>query len=176
MHDPSFSDIDLIVYGFSNAVRVRSFLQNQKNSERLLLRSLFGEAKEKWIAERLLSSCLTRENATDLLSRKWNIGLFGETVFSIHSVKTEDEVRERYGEERYTPLGVVDATTRVRNSNDSIFMPAIYEVEPKTLGTRPSYVIDRVVSFEGLYSDVVRQGEEMLCRGKLERVESSRGV
>jgi hypothetical protein len=92
IHDPTFSDIDLVVYGFNNAVRVRSFMQNLKGSFGTV-RRLTGEPQEKWIAERLKSTLLTRQDSTELLARKWNIGLFDGTEFSIHAVHRERSSR-----------------------------------------------------------------------------------
>ena len=177
IHDPAFSDIDLVVYGFNNAVRVRSFLQNLKESSSNAVRRLTGASQEKWIAERLVSTPLTWQNAIDLLARKWNIGLFDGTDFSIHAVHIEEEVHEHYGDERYVPLGIVDATAKISDDDESLFMPAVYRVESAHLkGSFSSCTVDRIVSFEGLYADIAKQGETISCRGKLERVESSSGI
>jgi len=177
IHDPSFSDIDLIVYGFNNAVRLRTCLQRLKQFSSGTVQRLSGASEEKWIAERLNSTPLTRQSVIDLLARKWNIGLFDGTEFSVHAVHTEIEVRGRYGDERYVSLGIVDATAKVEDSKESLFMPAIYRVEEVEIkGNFQTYAVDQIVSFEGLYADVASQGETVSCKGKLERVESSSGI
>lgn len=177
IHVPAFSDIDLVVYGFNNALRVRTLLQNLRESSSGTVRRLTGASREKWITERVRSTPLTRENAIALLARKWNIGLFEGTEFSVHAVHTESEVSERYGDERYVPVGIVNATARVAESSESLFMPAVYRIESvKLKGSFSAYTVDRIVSFEGLYADTAAQGETVSCRGKLERVESSSGL
>ena len=177
IHDPAFSDIDLVVYGFDNAFRVRRYLQNRKESSAGEVRRLTRASQEKWVSERLRSTPLTRENAIALLARKWNIGLFEGTEFSIHAVHTEAEVRERYGDEHYLPIGIVDATAKIADSSESLFMPAVYLVESTRLkGNLSGYRVDQIVSFEGLYADIAGKGETVLCRGKLEKVESASGV
>jgi len=177
IHDPAFSDIDLVVYGFENAVRVRALLRKLRSSSSGPIRSLAGASREKWIGERLKSTPLMRRDVIALFARKWNIGSFEETEFSVHAVHTEIEIRQHYGDERYVPLGIVDATAEVAPSNESMFMPAVFEVESVDLKGSPLIsTVYRIVSYEGLYADVAGEGETVSCRGKLERCESSSGV
>jgi hypothetical protein len=177
MHDPSFSDIDLVVYGFNNAIRIKGTLQSLKSSSSGPIRKLEGTSRDKWIAERIKSTPLTRRDVMALFTRKWNIGLFEGTDFSVHAVHTEDEAHEHYGDERYTPLGIVEATAKIVAGSESLFMPAVYQVESVNLkGSDAVSTVDRIVSYEGLYADIAVEGERVSCRGKLERVESSSGM
>lgn len=177
IHDPTFSDIDLVVYGFDNAVRVRALLHKLRISSSGPIRRLAGASREKWIGERLKSTPLMRRDVIALFARKWNIGSFEETEFSVHAVHTEIEIHKHYGDERYLPLGIVDATAKVAPSNESMFMPAVFEVESVDLkGSHRISTVDRIVSYEGLYADVAVEGETVSCRGKVERSESSSGV
>jgi len=177
IHDPAFSDIDLVVYGFNNVLRVKTTLQRLKDSSSGEIRRLTGASQEKWVSERLKSTPLTRRDIIALLKRKWNIGLFDETDFSIHAVHVETEISDRYGDERYVPLEIVDATTIVMDAKESLFMPAIYRVTSTSLkGAFSNCAVNRIVSFEGLYSDIAEESETISCRGKLERVESSTGL
>ena len=177
IHDPTFSDIDLVVYGFSNALRVKTFLRTLEDFPPREIRKLTGASREKWIAERLKSTPLMRRDVAALFARKWNIGSFEGTEFSVHAVHTEVEVRGHYGDERYTPLGIIDATASIAGGKESMFMPAAYEVEYPDVKDSPEVsTLDRIVSYEGLYADVVKEGEAVSCRGKLERVESSSGI
>jgi len=173
IHDPAFSDIDLVVYGFDNALRVRNFLSEPSEA----VGRLGGGSLERWITERVNSTPLTRQNAIDLLARKWNIGLFDDTEFSVHAVHTEVEISKRYGDDRYVSLGIVDATAKVIDTKESMFMPSVYGIESVDLeGKFHAYTVNRIVSFEGLYADIAKEGDQVSCRGKLERVESSSGI
>jgi predicted nucleotidyltransferase len=175
IHDPTFSDIDLVVYGFNNALRVKTFLRKLEDSPSREIRKLTGASREKWIAERLKSTPLTRRDVIALFARKWNIGSFEGTEFSVHAVHTE--VRGHYGDERYTPLGIIDATAKIAGDKESMFMPAVFQVEYPDVKDSPAVsMLDRIVSYEGLYADVAVEGETLSCRGKLERVESSSGL
>jgi predicted nucleotidyltransferase len=177
IHDPAFSDIDLVVYGFDNALHVKTILQMMKDSSSAAIRRLAGAYQKKWIAERLKSTPLTRRDIVALFERKWNIGQFCETAFSIHAVHLESEISDRYGDERYVPLGIVDTTGIVVDATESLFMPAVYRVASTRLeGVFSGLAIGKIVSYEGLYSDIARKGEMISCRGKLERVESPSGL
>jgi len=177
IHDPAFSDIDLVVYGYDNALRVKRAFKALMDSSSCAIRRLAGASQEEWISERLKSTTLARHDALALLARKWNIGTFEETGFSVHPVHTEIEIRERYGDEMYTPLEIVDATAKIAISDESLFMPAIYHVESVNLGgKRAVYAVDRIVSYDSLYADIAAEGETVSCRGKLERISSSSGI
>jgi predicted nucleotidyltransferase len=177
IHNPTFSDIDLVVYGLNNALRVKTFLHKLEDSSSCEIRRLAGASREKWIAERLRSTPLTRGDAAALLARKWNIGSFEGTEFSIHAVHAEMEVHGHYGDERYKPLGIIDATARIAGVKESMFMPAVFQIEHADVkGSDAVAGLDRIVSYEGLYADVAVEGEMVSCRGKLERVESSSGI
>jgi len=177
IHSPTFSDIDLVVYGLDNALRVKSFLQSIGKSSSDQIRRLTGISKERWIAERIASTPLTRQDALNLLARKWNLGSFDGTEFSVHAVHTEPEVRECYGDEYYASLGMVEGTARVTDDLEALFMPAVYKVGPSDLSgvvTRPK--VDQIVSYEGLYADIAKQGETVVCKGKVEKVEGTSGI
>jgi len=49
IHDPAFSDIDLVVYGFSNAIRIKGTLQSLESSSSGPIRKLEGTSRDKWI-------------------------------------------------------------------------------------------------------------------------------
>jgi len=177
IHNTAFSDIDLVVYGYNHALRVKTAIKELGDSPSDAIRRLAGASREKWIVERLKSTPLARRNVVTLLARKWNTGSFDGTEFSIHPVHTEAEIRQHYGDEQYTPLGIVDATARIVVSNESLFMPAVYQVERVDLRySHANPTVDRIVSYEGLYADIASEGETVSCRGKLERIKSSSGI
>lgn len=177
IHDPTFSDIDLVVYGLSNALRVKAFLRKLEDSPSRELRKLTGASREKWIAERLKSTPLRRRDVIALFARKWNIGSFEGTEFSVHAVHTETEVHGQYGDEQCKPLGIIDATARIAGAEESMFMPAVFRIEHVDVKSSHAVAgLNRIVSYEGLYADVAVEGEMVSCRGKLERVESSSGI
>lgn len=169
LHNLKFSDVDLVVYGRAEGFAVKEALRA------LLARG--GEVKrfprgyvERWHRSRRRLYPLTLKETLRLFERVWNRGEFSGTPFSIHPVKVEEE---RYGEEFYSPIGMVEAEGEVVDSSDSIFMPAKYKVSfPPVEFKGEEYEVEEVVSYEGLYSGVAEPGERISVRGKLEEVRS----
>jgi hypothetical protein len=171
IHRPEFSDIDLTVYGFKNSLAVKRALTEAYFSPSFAVRRLEGEALKAWCEGKARSYPLTVGEASRIHQRKWNIGLFEDTPFSIHPVKLEQEVEEAYGESVYHPIAPVTVRAVVRDNTDAVFLPSVYRVQEVTIIEGPQVPdIREVVSYEGLYSDLAEVGEPIMARGKLERV------
>ncbi|HER54547.1 MAG TPA: hypothetical protein ENO13_01455 [Candidatus Bathyarchaeota archaeon] len=107
----------------------------------------------------------------NLYNRKWNLGFFENTYVSIHPVKTENEIKEKYGTKTYEPIGQVTLTAVVCDSVDSLFLPAVYKIKDVTLLENKQLVdVSEVVTYEGLYSSLAENGEKIQVKGKLEKV------
>ena len=169
IHQLTFSDIDMIVYGVKDSWALKKVLTEKDGSG--AMKRLEGKALEKWGVKKSMEYPLTANEAVKLYERKWNLGSFENTWVSIHPVKLESEVTEKYAEKRYTPCGQVTIEAFVSNNVDSIFLPATYQIEEvEFLDNRPSVNVTEVVTYEGLYSSVAENGEKIRVKGKLERV------
>jgi len=165
-----FSDIDLLVYGRNQSLRVKGALLRlfKDNGD---IQRLRGTVLEEFIRERISLNNLNRHEAMKLYQRKWNRGEAYGTGFSVHPVKIESEVSERYGSQRYRSVGLTEVMATVRDTNDSMFMPAKYAVDNvKWLRGKQTKNVKEIVSYEGLYADIAREGETIRVRGKLEEV------
>jgi predicted nucleotidyltransferase len=119
---------------------------------------------------------LSLKEARNLYARIWNKAVFGNTVFSIHPIKIEEEVTEQFGEELYKTLGVLEVRARVVDASDSCFLPATYfATDVQFESTDQFNNIDRGVTYEGLYPDIASEGDEIFVRGKLEEVFDASG-
>ena len=118
---------------------------------------------------------MTYNEAAKILERRWNRGVYEETFFSIHPVKTEDEIDENYGDRIFKPKGMVKIEAIVSDSSDSEFLPAIYKVKDvRVLEGEKVSDINEVVSYEGLYGGLAKEGERILAYGKMEHVTDRR--
>ena len=165
-----FSDIDLLVYGRNQSLGVKGALLRlfEDNGD---IQRLRGRALEEFVLERISLNNLTRHEAMELYQRKWNRGEAYGTVFSVHPVKIESEVSERYGSQRYRSVGLTEVMATVRDATDSMFMPATYAVDDvKWLRGKQTENVKEIVSYEGLYADIAREGEKIRAKGKLEEV------
>jgi len=171
IHRVEFSDIDLTIYGRPSSLALRDALihifQNKQSSIRR-----FSAKKLSQISEtEARVHHLTPFEARRIYERKWNRGEFQDTFFSIHPVKTECEVSEKYGDRTYLPSGMVTVKAEISDSSEAFFMPATYGVRGvKMLEGSVAKNIREIVSYEGLFADIASEGEEVICRGKLEQV------
>jgi len=169
IHNPSFSDIDLIVYGRINVLQVKeaiSFLFGKSLANRLSEPSL-----EEWAFEKSKLYPLSPGEAKEIARRKWDRGVYQGTFFSVHAVKLEEEVEEKYGERIYEPEGLATIHARVADVKDAYFLPATYRVDDVTVveGRNVDNVLE-ITTYDGLYSDLYEVGEKIVARGKLELV------
>ena len=171
IHRTEFSDIDLTICGRPSSLALRDALihifQNKQSSIRR-----FSAKKLSQISEtEARVHHLTPFEARRIYERKWNRGEFQDTFFSIHPVKTECEVSEKYGDRTYLPSGMVTVKAEISDSSEAFFMPATYGVRGvKMLEGSVAKNIREIVSYEGLFADIASEGEEVICRGKLEQV------
>jgi hypothetical protein len=166
----SFSDIDLTVYGREESRRVKEALLSLYVTNGGLQR-FSGRVLSTWCREQSFVHPLTIQEARELYARTWNKAVFRNVIFSIHPIKAEEEVTERFGEELYKPHGLIKARARIVDPSDSCFLPAIYIVsDVRSEGISQLNAVERVVSYEGLYGDIARSGDEIMVKGKLEEV------
>ncbi|MEM1514777.1 MAG: hypothetical protein QXH24_01805 [Candidatus Bathyarchaeia archaeon] len=174
IHQP-FSDIDLTIYGMKNTKVIKETLKQIYIETKTDISALKGAKAEEWCIDKSRLHSLTYEEAKKILDRKWNIGVFQGTYFSIHPVKLEDEVSERYGDRVFRSEGMVRTIAEVVDDSEADFMPAKYIVEDvKILKGKNVGDIREVVSYEGLYSGVANAGETIMAYGKLEVVVNRR--
>jgi len=171
IHRPTVSDIDLTVLGRENASKVKRTLLNLYTRADSPLKKFSDRALKDWCESKTELYPLTLREAEALYERIWNRGVFGEVNFSLHPVRLDREVTERYGSKRYTPLGLVEVEATIRGTAEAIFLPATYQVGEVDVrrGVKVEG-IGEVVSFEGLYGDIFQQGERVSARGMLEEV------
>jgi len=171
IHNPEISDIDLVVYGTSEAERAREVLV-EASGEGGLVRKLPREYVEEWCARRARQLGLEPEYVRRIAERRWNYGMLSSgRYFSVHPVRREDEIEERYGERVYRKVGVVEGEATVADSSESMFLPAVYKLENVEVSSGPEAEdILELVSYEGLFSGIASEGERVKFRGKLERV------
>lgn len=170
IHNVRFSDIDLTVYGRYHSQRVKETLLKLYRQKRIL-RRFEGRSLAKWCREQMSAHHLTMKESKDLYSRKWNKGMFKDTVFSIHPIRTDRNTREQYGDEIYVPRGLVQGTARIVDSKDSFFLPAIYVVDRVALDQmKGKGKVEKIVSYEALYADIATKHDLVKVRGTLEDV------
>jgi len=170
IHQPTFSDLDIIVYGIKNSWVLKKALTENRTSE-MPMKRLEGKALKDWSIKKAEQYPLTAKEALKLYERKWNLGLFEDRWVSIHPVKVESEVTEEYGENTYIPCDQVSIKAIVSDNIDSLFLPATYQIKNvRFLDGALTVNVTEVVSYESLYASIIEKGETIQAKGKLERV------
>ncbi|MHA1431266.1 MAG: hypothetical protein ACTSRV_12865 [Candidatus Freyarchaeota archaeon] len=174
IHNPEFSDIDLTVYGKENALATKDAVLNLKKEK--VLGSFQGKEAEEWIKRKEGTFQLNIEQAKLLLERKWNIGFYEGTRFSIHPIKEDQEIKEKYGHEKYRSKGLILIEARVESADEALYLPCKYKVKDvKILEGEEAENITEVVSYEGIFCHFAEKGEKIRVGGKLEEVTPKSG-
>ena len=170
IHNPSFSDVDLTVYGRVNASKIRNALVELKEDGSI--RWLSGVEFDRWVYDKARQYRLDLKDAWEICRRVWSRGFYGDTEFSVHPVKTEEDSSERYGDIVYRPLsGLAKIKATIVDVEDSYFMPAFYIVsDVDFLRGSPVEDLTEIVTYEGFYAGIFNEGEVVEAVGKLESV------
>jgi len=168
-HSPEFSDIDLTVYGGAAAQSLKEALVETRRNQGVI--QPFNNSKKRlWSESRSGRFPLSPGELTEFAERRWNYGVFSDTYFSIHPVRTDGEITEEYGDNVYIQIGEVTGTATVSDNSESVFLPAVYKiVDPDLTGL--SAEVTEIVSFEGIFCDMFENGERIEFRGILEQVD-----
>jgi predicted nucleotidyltransferase len=171
IHQPEFSDMDITVYGLKNSLAVKSALIENYALSSSSVKRLEGKVLRAWCARKAQRYPMTPDEALKIYERKWNLGIFEGTLFSVHPVKLEREVAEEYGEKTYYPVGHATIRAVVHINTDYLFLPSVYRIVEAKIVEGPHVTdIVEVVSYESLYDSLAEVGESIEVRGKLERV------
>ncbi|MEM2211385.1 MAG: hypothetical protein QXW83_01890 [Nitrososphaerales archaeon] len=170
IHHPILSDIDIIVYGYKNALKVKEAIIQLYNEDRLIHR-LSSKRLEEWCKDKASTYPLTINEAKGIYNRKWNYGIFEDYNFSIHPVKLNNEIFEEYGDTLYIPKGMIQIEGEISDTSQSLFLPHTYHV--KNISIKEGLKVNdikEVSSYESLYGDIMKLGERFIAYGKLEKV------
>jgi hypothetical protein len=169
-HEPSTSDIDLVIYGRKNSQVIKEALISLYNNKATSIRRLYGKQLKAWYGEVLQRCHLSIEDLKTIHLKKWNIGLFKDRKFSIHSVKLDEEIVERYEDKKFVPSGYATIKAVISDACDAFFYPSKYKVEKVEVLEGKSLNILEIESYDGLYTGLFNVGEKVIAKGKVEKV------
>lgn len=170
IHDPGFSDIDLIVYGRPSVDLLRAALTaGAIPGVRPLDESFLGG----WRGEITDHHGLTRPQIDWLVARRWNFVSYGpeRRYLSFHPVRSDGEIQERYGDHYYRDAGVCCLQATVCDAHDAIYLPAVYGIEQVQILEGAQVPIDQIYCYEGLFGQAADAGQVIEARGKLEQID-----
>ncbi len=165
-HNPSFSDIDLTVYGREASTRVIEAL-NQLKLEAEQVKPVTTQEKTKWVQNRAKRFSLSMDDLAKMADKRWNYGYIDGTYFSVHPTRTDEEIAENYGDNTYHRIKMVEGTAVISENRESIYLPAIYRVKEASIN---DVKVSQLVSFEGLYGSLFEIGDTVEFKGVLEEI------
>ena len=169
IHDPSFSDIDIMVYGREAVNQLQTAITGNHIAGVSPLDESFLGGWRREIAEH---HSLSDQEVHWLAARRWNFRYYGQGRYlSLHPVRTDAEIREVYGDHFYRDAGVVKLRAIISDAADSIFLPAVYGIEQVKVLEGPAVEVREICSYEGLFSQAADVGQEIEAQGKLERLD-----
>lgn len=170
IHDPSFSDIDLIVFGRENARKLREVMTRKDLPGVSPLDDVYVD---EWCQGVISHFGLTYRQARWLISRRWNFVYFGQGrhIVSLHPTRSDEEIEENYGDHRYRDAGRARIEATIASSVDAIFLPAVYGVEKVRIVSGPKVMVTEICAYEGLFGQIGDVGQKVEAEGKLEQVD-----
>jgi predicted nucleotidyltransferase len=131
IHRLEISDLDVTVYGYKNSLAVKRALIDAYAIKESGTTRFEGPILAAWCKNKTHAHSLTYEEASQIYKRKWNIGTFEGTRFSVHPVKTEEEITEEYADKVYEGIGNAVVGAVVHQNVDSMFLPAVYQIRAR---------------------------------------------
>ncbi len=168
LYDPAVSDIDFVIYGLKNHKKAMDTFGEIKDKNDL--KSISDEYWMRLYEKRIKDSSLSYEEFQWYEKRKNNRGVIDGTLFDILATRDWNEIKGKYGEEKYEPLGNAMIECKVSDALGAFDNPAVYKVEDVTILEGLTVPITEVASFTHTYSGQAKYGEEIIVKGKLEKV------
>jgi len=170
------SDIDPIVYGKSNCVKVYEMLKLLTNESRSAIKAYsLGELRDLY-SFRSRDTQTSFDDFVETERRKVLQGKFLQHDYFIRCVRDWKEIEEYYGEAVYHKIGYARIKAIVSDCSEAIFTPCRYVVENvRLLEGKSGEDVAEVVSFRGRFCEQARTGETVVAQGKVEEVKKKNG-
>jgi len=168
LYDLAVSDLDFVIYGLKNHKKAMETFGEIKDKSDLM--SISDEYWIKLYEKRIKDSSLSYEEFQWYEKRKNNRGLIDGTLFDILATRDWSEIKGKYGEERYEFIGNATIQCRVKDAIASFDNPAVYKIEDINFLEGQEVNITEIASFTHTYSGQAKDGEEIIAKGKLEKV------
>ncbi len=177
-HHPKYSDIDLIIYGERNLVKLRETLGELYESGFSRLTNEFETDQtirgKDWRFKNLSPDEYLWHQRRKLIYALFEDSKTGRTIKTeFEPVKDWKEIDNEYDSKtRLVPRGWTRMLAKVTEDNDAPFIPSIYNIEPLEIleGQREASEAKRVFSYVEEFRMQAKKGETVDVRGNLEEV------
>jgi len=170
LFDPMVSDIDFVVYGLDNHRRAINAFSEIKYDENSPLKAIKESFWIKLYKKRVKDDSLSYEEFRWYEERKNNRGIINGTLFDILATRDWNEIKGKFGEETYEPIGTVEIEATVSNALAAFDNPAVYQVEDVKILEGLKIPPSEVASYTHTYAGQAIEGEIIIAKGKLEKI------
>jgi predicted nucleotidyltransferase len=171
------SDIDVIVYGRENSLKVYRALEELMNEHGKVKPYNFDELAELY-EFRSQDTSIPFKAFLKVEGGKKTQGKFMGRSFFIRFLHDWSEVCEEYGDKVYEPMGFCTIRAEVSDDSESIFTPCRYSVSNvqflSNVKINPAELRE-VYSFRGRFCEQAKTGDIIRVSGKLEKVTDLNG-
>jgi predicted nucleotidyltransferase len=173
-HHPKLSDINLTILGNANSWKARESTDSMYEKE---IKPHSPTEIRIWQRERAQLLGIPDKYKNRLIWPHWLRGRIDGTPFHLHPTREDEEITTRYGDEFYTALEPVELTATITDDSESLFAPVNFSVDDVEIikGSHKSPLIDRIVSFEGIFVGCANTGDKVRVLGILEEVKDKEG-
>jgi predicted nucleotidyltransferase len=172
LHTPR-SDLDLAVYGLQSCWAVHQALKGLLAAGDSGVGRLDERGMEELYASRVADTRISFSDFVRSERDKVIQGRFHGRPYFIRFLRAPAEVRERYGDCRYTPLGRVEIEATVTDAREAIFTPCLYPLEAVRFLKGPRVEgLAEIISYRGRFCEQAQEGDAVLASGTLERVQA----
>ncbi len=175
IHNPKFSDLDITVHGYDNAIQIKRALQDIFKCGDAEITPLSDIEADRWKKDKVKRFRLKHSEIELLFRRKWNMGIFQKTRFSVHPIRNRDEIYEHYGDKSYKSIGQIEIYAKIMDNSQAMFLPSKYQISNVRIikGKKVENIIE-IISYEGLFDAVAEKNEIIKAKGQLELVTDNR--
>ncbi len=174
LYDPSISDIDFVFYGLKNHKKAMDTFGEIKDKSDL--KSISDEYWKRLYEKRIKDSTLSYEEFQCYEKRKNNRGVIDGTLFDILATRDWNEIKGKYGEDKHESLGNAKIECRIADALGAFDNPAVYTVEDVEFLEGKDVPVTEIASFTHTYSGQAKDGEEVVVKGKLEKVSNKKTI
>lgn len=172
------SDLDFVVYGLENHRNSINAYKSNKGkpvkipelNKEITLDPIGNDFWEFVYNKRIKDDSLSIEEFCWYEERKSNRGIIRDTLFDILSTRNYDEINGTWGDTIYEPIGKAKINCRIKSALGAFDNPATYDIENVELLEGPNVEITSLASFTHTYAGEVTDGEEVVAKGKVEKV------
>ena len=178
LHKEDVSDIDFVIFGLENHRKAMKAFRDNKNKpvyieeidKKIQLNGIEDEFWQRVYNKRMKDSSLTFDEFRWYENRKGNRGTINGTLFDILCTRDYDEISGTWGDTVYEPQGTSQIECKITSALGAFDNPSLYTIEDLKVIDGVDVPMKEVVSFTHTYAGEVVDGEEVVAKGKVEKV------